>query len=246
MKNNIVVLILGLSLTGCSNGFTSGTETSNGTPSLGTNDVVGAGGSLALMQSGSNLNVDTGIWQQAVGNGGVSFNGGWYTGCSPGASSNDNTSSEIYLAVKQYDAYMIIKMYTQSDDCTSGLDRIETRHYVFASTGTAPTSFAANTFSSFLVQVLAQPKTAQAKTDIERDCDDNGAPLTSGTVQVNQDFDVSLCKTYSKDFGTSNISAPKVGVTDWTGVFYTNGQILRLGDVSGLSTPGTVGYFTKQ
>lgn len=238
MKTRIVIVVIGLALNGCGSGFQTGGSSSSAIPSLGPNDVVGAGGSIALMQSGSDINTGILNAQSVNGPGGLSFVGGWTTGCVAG----NNSSNVINMAVDGYNAFMVIRIYVNNTTCNAAnLDMIETRHYTYASNGTAPVSFAANTLSSFLVQVIQQPQTQDAAAAIEDDC--NYAP---GTIDVLDEVDVSICNTYDSNSGSSSVTAPKVGVTDTSGVFYTNGSVLRLGDASGLAAPGTAGYFTKQ
>lgn len=234
----IILFTSALAITGCSNGFTSGSNSSGSEiPSLGPNDVVGAGGSIALMSGGTSLNPGNFTMQSVSGAGGLSFQGGWTSGCVAG----NNSSNIINMAVDGYNAFMVIRIYVNDTTCSSAnLDMIETRHYTYGSAGTASVSFAANTLSSFLVQVIQQPQTADAANAIDDDCG-----LAPGTSQVGVDKDVSACDTYNASSGSSSLTAPKVGVTDTSSVFYTNGSILRLGTSSGLSAVGTIGYFTK-
>lgn len=234
-----ITLLISFLITGCGNGFSPGSSSSDGgTPSLGPNDVVGAGGSIALMQSGSSVNAGDFTMQSVSGAGGVSFQGGWTSGCVAG----NNSSNIINMAVDGYNAFMVIRIYVNNTTCNStNLDMIETRHYTYGSAGTAAASFAANTLSSFLVQVIQQPQTNDAANAIDDDCG-----LIPGTSQVGVDKDVSACDTYSASSGSSSLTVPKVGVTDTSSVFYTNGSVLRLGTSSGLAASGTVGYFTKQ
>lgn len=240
MKSVLLIILFtsALAVVGCSNGFTSDSNPSEDKiPSLGPNDVVGAGGSIALMQSGSNVDSGDFSMQSVSGPGGVTFQGGWTTGCVAG----NNSSNIINMAVDGYNAFMVIRIYVNNATCSSGsLDMIETRHYTYGSAGTAAVAFAANTLSSFLVQVIQQPQTADAANAIDDDCN-----LAPGTSQVGVDRDVSACDTYNANSGSSSLTAPKVGVTDTTSVFYTNSTILRLGTSGGLAAQGTIGYFTK-
>ena len=228
----IILFTTAFAIIGCSNGFTSGSSANeNGIPSLGPNDVVGAGGSIALMQAGSSLTHSLAI----TGPGGVSFSGGWVGGCIVGTG---GSASSIRMAVSSYDVFMVLHQYIGTPTCdSSGLDMVETRHYTYNSLGTASMSFSANTLSSFLVQVIQQPQTVSAVNAINTDCG-----IT--TAQIGTDVDVSICTRFGS--GTSSVTNPKVGVTDSSGLFYTNGSILRLGDSNGLAASGTVGYFTKQ
>lgn len=251
MKNILLTLILGLALAGCSNGFSSGVSSSTESDVLtgcGGCDVSGAGGSLKLMQTSSQITVST---QAAT----TIPNGSWTTGCI--ANDNNTGSSETFLTVNITNARLLSRVYRAVGCQASDLDDVQTLFYQFQSMGTATDmagGVSANKLQSALLQIMHEPHSQAVAAQIQSDCqkNPNGSTQSPGVYDIDPNSGGAYTMVYdgSKAYDTSTCynggsSSLVVGANDLTTRFYTNGSVLRLGTVSGLASSPSVGYFTK-
>lgn len=225
MRKNVFILLLGLTLGGCSGGMSASDGRSTGTPTLdGCNgcDIAGKGGSLYLMKTGD-----------VIGSMSISLPADkWTSGCI-----NGTGSSRInYLVLStSSEAYIIGRIYSATGCNEADLDMVKTQRYWFSSLGTASVVFDANTLRTELAQVWEEPHSISTVNDINTRCSG-----VSGTTTIGVARDTSICLS---DSGSGSPYA--IAVADTSTLFWTDGHTLKLGSTAGLATAGTDGYFTR-
>lgn len=249
MKNILLTSILGLALIGCNSGFSGVPSTeSDVLTGCGGCDISGAGGSLKLMQTTSQITVST----QAA----TSIpNGSWATGCI--ANSNNTGSSEIFLTVNITSARLLSRVYRAVGCQAADLDDVQTLFYQFQSLGTATDMIggvSANKLQSSLLQIMHEPHSQAVATQIQNDCKKkpDGSTQSPGAYDIDPNTGGAYTMIYdgSKAYDTSicyngGSASLVVGTNDSTTRFYTNGNVLRLGTSSGLASSPSTGYFKK-
>lgn len=254
MKTMVKVLgslSIGLALTACSNGFSSGSADggSTGIPTLPAQgslvDVAGRGGSIGLLQVGKVENKGTLFSMSAgdqptiidgiptiIGAGGLIAKGGWTTRCIVG----NNSSARIDLVMDGFYGYMVSSAFIANTECDpAALDHVETRMYQYSNHGTAPVPFAANTLAVWLVGAYWMPYTEGARNDVTV-CGYTRQQIDDW-ADNDEAINISLC-SFSGVTRTHDVSYA---------LFYTDGNILRLDMMSAgtLDSPGQIGYFYK-
>lgn len=236
MKNVFILFLMGLSLAGCSNGF-SGLGSSAASDVLegcGGCDVSGAGGSLKLMQTDSQITVSSISSFAAT----TIPDGVWSTGCVP--NSDNSGSTEGFLTVNVTDARWVTRVYRALGCGSPDLDDVQILRYTFQSLGTATDmvgGVAANKLYSGLMQINHEPHSSAVASQIVSMCQ------TAGLYQGNGDVVYDGSKSY--DTSSCDNGSLVVGSNDLTTRFYTNGSVLKLGTINGLATYPSVGYLTK-
>lgn len=208
------ILFIGLSLVGCSNGFSSGVHGSNETTIPG--NVAGAGGSLTEMQSGS-------VGGVSALSSDIELQGGWISTC-------HNTSSEsarVHMVVVSNIAYTAVIQYS-ANGCNSGTELYRTIYkYLFAAEGTkSADNGSATGLHSVLDWVRLLPTTHGMSTiNFDIDCTASRA----WQAGLSQDVTGSTC------FGSSKPSRN----TETRSIFNVNSTTLRLGIYAGDSADGS-------